>query len=136
MTTEHTMPELDRRARAYYRDAEAQVSARTMAELHRRRISVTSANPTARSAPGGLGWQLAGAALAGVCALAIGLGWWQQPPRSADAPASIAVLETLDAGDALEALDALDILTLTALDEDSDFFLWLAAHEASLLAME
>jgi len=44
--------------------------------------------------------------------------------------------ETPATGDAFDALDALDTLTLTALDEDFDFFLWLATHEASLLAME
>jgi len=128
---------LDQRARAYYRDAEQHISARTMAELHRRRISVTSADPSARSANGWPGWRLAGAALAGVCALAIGLGWWLPSSLPADAPATgMAALETQGTRDALEALEALDALPLTALDEDSDFFLWLAAHEASLLAME
>jgi len=136
MTTQHTTQDLDQRARAYYRDAQTHLSARTMAELHRRRISVTSADASARTTSGWFGGRLVGAALAGICALAIGLGWWRQDPLPPEAPSPMMTWEALDANDALEALDALDAITLTALDEDSEFFLWLATHEASLLAME
>jgi len=128
---------LDQRARACYRDAEQQVSARTMAELHRRRIAACTADGTGRAARAWFGWPLA-TAFAGICALALGLGVsWSPAPVPADAPMPAwDELAVLDAADTLEALDVLDTLNLTALDEDSEFFLWLAAHEASLLAME
>jgi len=130
------MNTLDQHARAAYRQAQAHLSARTVAELHRRRITAINARDTARTASGWLGWPLA-TALGGLCALTLALGLRSPsfPPDAA--PATIASADALDdAADALAVLDALDTLNLTALDEDSEFFLWLAAHEASLLAME
>jgi len=125
MNTQDITPALDLRARADYRQAAQHLSARTVAELHRRRIAAVAAHDSRRSAGQRFGWPLA-AAMGGVCALALSLGVLL-PSMPQDAPAAIAEL------DALEALEAIN---LTALDEDSDFFLWLATHETSLLAME
>jgi len=129
MTAHGTTSELDRHARACYRAAERGVSARTVAELNRRRMAACTAAEAGVCWPRRFGWRLA-SALGGACALALGLGLWWSPSLPADAPASIAAL------DAADVLDALEAINLTALDEDSDFFLWLASQEASLLAME
>jgi len=119
-------PDLDRHARACYCDAQRHLSVRTVAELHRRRISACNGAGTNRSNTRRFAWPLA-AALGSVGALALGLGVWWPHTLPADAPAAIAGLDTLD---------ALEAINLTALDEDSDFFLWLATQDASLLAME
>jgi len=116
---------LEQRARAHYLDAQAYLSARTIAELNRRRISSMAAAGSGHGARHWFGWPLA-AALGGACAFVLGLSLlWSTMTH--EVPAALAEL------DALEALDAIN---LTALDEDSDFFLWLAAHDASLLALE
>jgi len=132
MTSHDPTPELDRHARACYRDAEHGVSARTVAELNRRRISVCAAAETGRSPARRFGWPLA-SALGGACALVLGLGVWWSQPLPVDTPTTIVAL---GADDPWDALDALETINLTALDEDSDFFLWLATQDASLLAME
>jgi len=125
MRSQESMLTVEQRARAHYLDAQAHLSARTIAELNRRRISSMAAAEGGHGTRHWFGWPLA-AALGGVCAFALGLGLlW--PTMSHEVPAALAEL------DALEALDAIN---LTALDEDSDFFLWLAAHDASLLVME
>jgi len=134
MTSSKTTSGLDLHARAAYHDAQHHLSARTIAELNRRRI-ITCNNDLARQHPARReGWPL-GAVLGGVCALALGLLLW----TSRQEPAAISEsfpMATLDATDARDAVDALDAINLTALDEDFDFFLWLTSQEASLLAME
>jgi len=120
-------PDLDQYARACYRDAEANLSARTVAELHRRRICADRARVAGRWSD----WPLA-AALGGMGALALSLGLLVPGFLPADTPVPI----TAAVWDGADALDALDAINLTALDEDSEFFLWLSANEASLLAME
>jgi len=130
MTAHATSPELDRHARACYRAAERGVSARTVAELNRRRIAAcAAAGAGACWRPRRFGWRLA-SALGSACALALGLAVCWPPSPPAYVPTSIA------AQDAADVLDALETINLTALDEDSDFFFWLAAQDASLLAME
>jgi len=119
--------DLDQHARACWRAAETHLSTRTVAALHRRRISTCTAGTGGASRLAR--WPLA-AAMSGACALVIAVLLWLPPPQPADdVPESSATA-------ALDALDALEAINLTALDEDSDFFLWLSAHETSLLAME
>jgi len=120
---------LDQRAAARYRDAAASVSARTVAELHRRRIAACTEPTHARTHKSA--WALA-AGFAAAFALVLGLTW-RLPQMSAPEIPTVTAVAALDAANALEALEAIN---LTALDEDSEFFLWLATHEASLLAME
>jgi len=129
MTDHDTSPELDLHARACYRAAERGVSVRTVAELNRRRIAACAAAEAGMRWPRQFGWRLA-SALGCACALALGLTVWWPQSLPADALATIAAL------DAADVLDALEAINLTALDEDSDFFLWLASQDASLLAME
>jgi len=125
----NTTADVDQQARACYRAAEAHLSAHTVAELHRRRIAACTATETGRR---WFHWPLA-TAMGGVCALALALGviWRPAPPSPAPAP-----IIAVDASETLDVLDALDAINLTALDEDSEFFLWLSTNEASLLAME
>jgi len=136
--------DLDWHARACWREAELHLSARTVAELNRRRIAASSVDRTHRGSGRWFASPWLVTACAGTCAIAISLGllWMQIFP--ADIPAFMPVtgmeaadaFNPADAIDALDVLDALDAINLTALDEDSDFFVWFATHEASLLAME
>lgn len=120
-----TAGELDRIARALHAEAVAQVAPRTLMQLRARRM-----RPATRPAPlasrRALGWGLA-AACAAVFALAIGLR--MDLPSSADDAAAIAEAGAQQAND--------DILeTYAALDEDPDFYLWLATTDVQPLAME
>jgi len=144
MNAQETAAEVDQHARACWREAEIHLSARTVAELNRRRIeAVNSIERVNRSAGHWLASPWMATACAGACAIAISLGllWpWRFPSPST--PMTAAVLETadafdpVDAIDALDELDAFDAINLTELDEDTEFLVWFATHEASLLAME
>ena len=113
---------LDRRLRALHADAIDQVSAATMAQLHRRRQDAL-----AGKAPRGFGWPVP-AAIAATLAVAIGLGLGLgslEPAAPGQPPAVVAQ------GDADALEDALD-----GLDQNPDFYAWLASSDAELLAME
>jgi len=125
--------ELDLHARACYHEAQRRLSARTIAELNRRRIAACTTDADGQRAHR-FGWPLA-AAFGGVCALAIGFSLWLPQGGTANAPPIFTVVASLEANDTWDTLDALDAINLTALDEDSEFFLWLASQDASLLAM-
>jgi len=134
MTSEMT-PELDRHARARYHEAQQHLSARTVAELNRRRIAACATNGARWHPAHRFGWPLA-AAFSGACALALGFSLWLPQGGTTDTPPVSTVATSLDANDTWDALDALDAINLTALDEDSEFFLWLTSQDANLLAME
>ncbi|TWT21284.1 alanine:cation symporter family protein [Luteimonas marina] len=114
----------DQAMRATHADALAHVSAATMAQLHRRRHAALSVRPAR-----GLRWPLPAAAFASLLVVAVGLGFGlrmsgEAPPAPVD-PAIAAVA----AGAGIE--DALDDL-----DQNPDFYVWLASGDADLLAME
>jgi len=145
MNAQETARDVDRHARACWREAETRLSARTVAELNRRRIEAVSSIGRGHRGTGhwfASPWMAT--ACAGGCAIAISLGllWPRALPPSPSASVTATVLEVADAFDPADAIDALDELdafeaiNLTELDEDSEFFVWLATHEASLLAME
>jgi hypothetical protein len=117
--------ELDRIARALHAEGVAHVAPRTLMQLRVRR-AWPAARPAPLGSPRALGWGLA-AACAMVFAVAIGLR--MDPPLSAYDAAPITQAATQAAND--------DILeTYAALDEDPDFYLWLATTDVQPLAME
>lgn len=112
----------DQAARRAYVDAQARVSAGTMAQLHRRRhAALTAPAPRPR-------WRLPAAAFASLLVLGAGLGiglrWAGDAPPTQPAPQ---VAAATDPG--IEAV-------LDDLDQNPDFFVWLASGDADLLAME
>ena len=112
----------DQAARGAHADALAQVSAATMAQLHRRRNAALAA--PARRAP----WRLPAAAFASLLVVAAGLGIGLRSLDDApQAPASAAIPVAVDPG--IETV-------LDDLDQNPEFYVWLASRDADLLAME
>ncbi|MDH5833162.1 hypothetical protein [Luteimonas kalidii] len=113
----------DQAMRAAHADAVAHVSAATLAQLHRRRHAALEAAP-ARSAR----WRLPAAAFASLLVVAAGLGIGLRPFDDPSAPqAAPPVASTTGPG--IEGV-------LDDLDQDPDFYVWLASGDADLLAME
>lgn len=123
MNTRHDDDRFDAAMRDLHAQAVSQVSAATMAGLHRRRhAALHVARP--RRVPR---WAWA-AAFASVCALAIGLGsGLLRDDAVPPAPASVAAAPV--------PADGIDD-AFASLDENPDFYLWLASSDATLLAME
>lgn len=111
--------------RALYGRAQAQISAGTTARLHRARHAAT----TATSARRRWAWPAA-AGFAALFALAIGMQSLAPPPHSA-APTPV-----LAEAEGAAALDDGMADALATYEESPDFYLWLAANESTLLAME
>ncbi len=111
----------DQTARGAHADALAQVSAATMAQLHRRRHAAleTPARPTR--------WRLPAAAFASLLVVAAGLGFGLRSINDAPPPASAAAPAVVAPG--IEAV-------LDDLDQNPEFYVWLASRDADLLAME
>lgn len=114
---------VDRVARTAHAQALAQVSPATMAQLHRRRHAALQGG-AARTPR----WRLPAAAFASLLVAAVGLGFVLQTGREA-APAQPPAIAALPADTGLE--EALDDL-----DQNPDFYVWLASGDAQLLAME
>ncbi|MGY0613322.1 MULTISPECIES: hypothetical protein [unclassified Luteimonas] len=120
--------DFDRRMRLLHARAVEQVPSRTTYQLRIRREAAARA-PASRG--GSRGWWLAAAATAtAVFALAIGL---RQPepsflPADGDVPALASAAEAVQAADYEESF--------ATLDEDPDLYLWLAAQDSLILAME
>lgn len=114
----------DQAMRRVHADAVDHVSAATMAQLHRRRHAALSQAP-ARSSRG---WPLAAAGLASLLVVAVGLDFALRPGE-VPAPTQAAVASVDIDGDGLEE-------AITDLDENPDFYVWLASGDAELLAME
>ena len=114
---------LDRRLRAAHAESIARISAPTMAQLHQRRHQALAGKGVSR-----FGWQLP-AAFAAVLAVAVGLGLglgvMDEPAIGATEPALVANEGANTLEDALEGLD-----------QNPDFYAWLASSDADLLAME
>lgn len=124
------VPPTDAAVRALYLQAQDQVSAGTTARLNRARHAALSAAPPPRR---GWAWPLAAGCTA-LLALAAGLQISAPPasdPASAQAVASAPLTLAEDA-----MLDDASADAYVAYDESPDFYLWLAANEATLLAVE
>lgn len=119
----------DAAARALYLQAQDQLSVATTARLHRvRTAALDEATPSRR------GWMLPlTAGFAALFALAVGIQLGG--PSAPDIPST-----DTDAGPLVAVDEAVfdDGTTdaFVAYDESPDFYLWLAANEATLLAME
>lgn len=115
-------PRFDAALRGLHAQAVSRLSAGTTAELHRRRHAALDTATRPRRL---FGWPAA-AAFASVLgvALALGFGLQRDPPVPAATPLAATPVDA----DADEAY--------TALDENPDFYLWLASSDATLLAME
>ncbi|WP_202842507.1 hypothetical protein [Luteimonas saliphila] len=115
---------LDQALRARYAEAVSQVSGATMAQLHRRRHAALADAPSRGSR-----WRLPAAAFASLLVVAGGLGIGlrmsgEAPPAAAETPVAVAA-----AGTGIEG-------ALDDLDQNPDFYVWLASGDADLLAME
>ena len=122
-TTDHDT--FDDAMRHLHAQAVSQVSAGTTAELHRRRHAALQ---TASRRRGPFGWPAA-AAFASVLGVALALGFALKR-EAPQAPAQVASTDVATTTD--EDLDA----SYGTLDENPDFYLWLASSDATLLAME
>lgn len=113
--------ELDRALRQRHAEALTHLSARTQVQL-RNRLAAAAAAP--RRPAHRVAWTAAAACTA-LFALAIGL---QLRPQPATAPqnAATSIARNHDDGGA----------TLATFDENPDFYLWLASHDAVALASE
>ena len=117
--------ELDRIARVLHTEAVAHVAPRTLAQLRARRTQAAP-RPGPLARPRMLGLGLAGG-FAALFAVAVGLR--MELPSPADDAAPIADAATPAASDDL-------LETYATLDEDPDFYLWLATTDVQPLAME
>ena len=111
----------DAAMRALHADAVAHVGPHLRA-----RLQPGAARTRAAARPAGrAGWHRGlafGGALAAVCAVAIGLGLRPSPaPGVASTPAAVASIQDVDASE---------------LEQDPDFYAWLASDDATLVAME
>lgn len=112
--------ELDRRARAVHEQSLQALSPRVRAQLHNRLQAATSASRGPRHAHR---WGLATAA---ALALAIGFGVpWTGIDES-----------TAPVGDRLAIAEPAPPTALATLEQDPDFYLWLASADAVALASE
>ncbi|MEN1941846.1 hypothetical protein WCE41_10925 [Luteimonas sp. MJ246] len=119
--------EFDRRMRALHAHAVEQLPSRTTWQLRVRRDAAARATPARHP---GRGWWMAAAsaATAAAFALAIGLAPPDPVPAGDGAPSLAAATEAVQAASYDESL--------AALDEDPDLYLWLAAQDSLILAME
>lgn len=118
--------ELDRIARALHVEAAARLQPRTQQQLRARRTHAQPA-PSRPRGPRALGWSLAGA-FAATLAVVAGLGIdgrLSAPPGDPPIAGAPATTGGEDYGEAYAALD-----------ENPDFYLWLATADVQPLAME
>lgn len=116
----------DAAIRAHHAAALGSLSPRVQAQLAQRRNAALRGQTRADAArPHRLRYAAAG--FAALCALALGLRFQPSPSESANAvPPAIAATATAPAGAA----------NTTLLDEDPEFYAWLASADARLVAME
>ena len=123
-------PPGDAAVRALYLQAQDQISAGTTARLHRARHAALSAAPTRRRS---WAWPVAAGCTA-LLALVAGLQISAPPASDAAPPRAVASAPLTVADEAMLDDGAAD--AFVAYDESPDFYLWLAANEATLLAVE
>lgn len=119
MTNENPTTRFDATLRGHHAAALQQMSPRVRAQLAQRRHAALRGTAAARGHR--MGYAAAG--FAALCALAIGLQF--RSPPSTVAPAAVAASTALP----------LRIET-TTLDQDPDFYAWLASSDALQVAME
>jgi len=115
---QHHDAAFDARLRAHHEASLERLSPRVQAQLAQRRHAALRGSPAARRT-GHL--RFAAAGFAALCALAIGLQFGTISPTL---PAPAAVVTTNTTG------------TTTMLDEDPEFYAWLASSDAQQVAME
>ena len=120
MSTEDTT-QFDDRVRGHHRVSLERLSPRVRAQLAQRRHAALRGASGARSHRFGF----AAAGFAAVCALAIGVQFRNPPPQ---APAANAIAAATTATPARAES--------TMLDQDPDFYAWLASPDAMQVAME
>lgn len=120
MTTEHDHP-FDAALRVHHQASLQRLSPRVQAQLAQRRNAALRGESTARR---GRGFRYAAAGFAALCALAIGLQFGTMPGPTVPATT------TSIAATATAKTDA------TMLDEDPEFYAWLASSDAQQVAME
>lgn len=121
------MRRLDDAIRGHHAAAVAQVSPRVRAQLAQRRNAALRGQPAGQAARHGHGFRYAAAAFAAVAALAIGLNLDPARVPAAAAPAQAVATASPSAASGTNA---------TVLDEDPDFYAWLASDDSRMLAME
>ncbi len=99
--------------------ASARLSLHTQSQLQQRRVAAMRTGSTHDRHQRWVGWSVATACMA-LLALAFGLQVHQQPTTPSATPAIVAGNDSLD----------------TVLDENPDFYLWLASSDANAFAME
>lgn len=114
----------DQAMRAAHADAVAHVSAATLAQLHRRRRRAALDAASARTTR----WRLPAAAFASLLVVAAGLGIGLRSTGDAPSPQPAPPVAATT-GPGIEGV-------LDDLDQDPDFYVWLASGDADLLAME
>ena len=119
MNGQHDNP-FDAAMRAHHNASLQQLSPRTRAQLAQRRNAALRGE---RVAPARGGMRYAAAGFAAVCALAIGLQFGIAPAPTSPAAASIASTSATTSA-------------TTMLDEDPEFYAWLASADAQQIAME
>ncbi len=107
--------------RGHHEASLQQLSPRVLAQLAQRRNSALRGAPASR----GHRFGYAAAGLAALCAIAIGVQF-RNPPSTVVPPANGIAAVTANAARA----------DSTMLDQDPDFYAWLASNDASQVAME
>lgn len=116
----------DAALRAHHAAALSALSPRAQAQLAQRRNAVLRDETATRRTHG---FRYAAAVFAGVCALAIGMQFQSTPtPAESAAPPRIATIPAPASNGANTGA--------TLLDEDPEFYAWLASSDAKLVAME
>ena len=115
---DHHDTAFDAAIRAAHGASLERLSPRVRAQLEQRRNAALRGTG-ARQSPV---FRAAAAGFAALCALAIGLQFAMAPPRAPDVAASSVASATSNAA--------------TMLDEDPEFYAWLASSDAQLVAME
>lgn len=118
MTTSHDT-QFDEAIRAHHAASLESLSPRARAQLAQRRNAALRGQAVRR----GHGLRFAAAGFAALCALAIGLQFGSMPAPTTTVPATSNV-----------AAAAAPVATM--LDEDPEFYAWLASSDAQLVAME
>ncbi len=113
----------DEALRRQYRASLAQLSPRVHAQLAQRRHAAVSGAAPHRSRR--LGYAVAG--IAALCALAIGVQFRNPPSQPMPPPVAVAATNTTATAARAES---------TMLDQDPDFYAWLASPDAMQVAME
>ncbi len=111
----------DAALRGHHAASLQQLSPQVRAQLAQRRNAALRGTPAAR----GNRFGYAAAGFAALCALAIGVQF-RNPPSAGVAPTSVMAAATVNAARA----------DSTMLDQDPDFYAWLASTDAMQVAME